>query len=83
MDDLTKLRNDINEIDIQLFALLERRFELSRRVKEVKKNQNTPIFDPKREQRILASIPMSKNQEYIKEVYKTLFTLSKQIQEKI
>jgi len=83
MDDLTKLRNTINKIDNQLFALLDQRFELSRRVKEVKKEQSTPIFDPKREQRILDSIPTSKNQEYVKEVYKTLFTLSKQIQEKV
>ena len=39
MDDLTKLRNTINKIDNQLFALLDQRFELSRRVKEVKKSK--------------------------------------------
>lgn len=82
MDDLNTLRAEINQLDDQLFALLAKRFSLSNKIRIAKSQLEVPIFDPKREEAILNRIPKSIYQDYVKELYQTLFTLSKQIQEK-
>lgn len=46
---LNALREQIDEVDKSLLALLQQRLELVARVGEVKGSHNLPIYDPKRE----------------------------------
>jgi len=82
MDELKLLRNQIDQIDDQLFALLEQRFTLSESVRNAKSHTNKQIFDPTREKSIINRIPQSPYQNEIQTLYQIVFTLSKAIQEK-
>ncbi len=53
MKDLSKLREEIDSIDSQLLTLLSERIKLVREVGEYKKENNLPIVDPVREQKII------------------------------
>lgn len=83
MDDLIRLRNEIDGIDSQLFDLLEQRFALSEKIKVVKQQSNILVADPSREQKILSRINQYPHGCEIKKLYLTLFQLSKEIQEKM
>ena len=82
MDELTILREKIDQLDDQLFDLLEQRFALSAQIKQVKQHANINIFDPSREDKILNRIPNLSYQREIQDIYQTIFRLSKAIQEK-
>jgi len=82
MDDLKQLRNKISDIDQQLFDLLYQRFVLSKKVKVAKQKEQKAIYDPKREEAILKSIPNTTYKGQIEILYQTLFSLSKEIQNK-
>ena len=79
---LDKVRQDINEIDAQIKELLNKRFDCSQRVAEIKHKENLPIFHPEREQQILDSILESGGEyaEYICEIYKSIMEQSKALQ---
>lgn len=83
MDDLIRLRNEIDKLDEELFALLEQRFALSEKVKLVKQNSSILVSDPSREQSILTRIDPYPHANEIKELYQKIFQLSKEIQKKM
>ena len=87
MDELTKARKKINEIDEQMSKLFEQRMKTSKEVAEYKIKHSLPIYDEKREQEVI-----NKNLQYIedneiKEYYIDFLTevmnISKKYQEKI
>lgn len=87
MDELTKARKKINEIDEQMSKLFEQRMKASKEVAEYKIKHSLPIYDEKREQEVI-----NKNLQYIedneiKEYYIDFLTevmnISKKYQEKI
>lgn len=84
MNKLSDLRKDIDLIDDQLIDLLNKRFNLSIEVKQVKKENNIEVLDSKREQDILNKIIDVKANDDIKyaisEVYKSILTNSKNLQ---
>ena len=49
MDELTKARKKINEIDEQMSKLFEQRMKTSKEVAEYKIKHSLPIYDEKRE----------------------------------
>ncbi|TMT02259.1 chorismate mutase [Apilactobacillus kunkeei] len=53
---MQEIRKQITEIDNEIIKLLEQRFELCKRVGEIKRANNLPILDEKREQEILTGI---------------------------
>ena len=61
MDELTKARTTINEIDKQIAKLFEQRLDAVQYVAKYKLENNLEIFDQKREEELL-----SKNSAYIK-----------------
>ncbi|NGX49676.1 MAG: hypothetical protein K940chlam5_01275 [Candidatus Anoxychlamydiales bacterium] len=69
---LENLRNQIDEIDNQIIPLLEKRLKLAKEIKKYKKE----ITDFNREKNILDKI----KSEYIKDIYKTIFKNSKELQ---
>lgn len=56
MTDLTALRKEIDEIDRQLVALLERRMDVAAGVAAYKRENNLPVLDAGREAEKLAAI---------------------------
>lgn len=50
---LNELRNQINKVDEQLLRLLEQRFNIVRKVGQVKQAANLPVKDAAREQAVL------------------------------
>lgn len=60
MSDLTKARQEINEIDKEMAKLFERRMKAAEQVAEHKKSVGMPIFDEKREREVIA-----RNCEYV------------------
>ena len=53
MDELEKLRAEIDEIDGQMVALFERRMGVTERVGRYKQARGIPVLDPGREQQVL------------------------------
>ena len=53
MDELQKLRQDIDEIDEQLVGLFRRRMDVTRRVGEYKRERGIPVLDQARERQVL------------------------------
>lgn len=82
MDDLNLLRDRIDKLDNQLFELLEQRFSLSEKIKQVKQHSKIGVFDPAREEIILNRIIGFSHQKEIQHIYQTIFRLSKALQEK-
>ncbi len=53
--DIAALRRELDEIDLELTKLFERRMEVSRRVAEYKRENNLPVLDASREEQVLSS----------------------------
>lgn len=84
MEDLKEIRENINEIDEKIIGLLEKRFDLSKKVRAYKISHNKKVYDPKREKEILKKIE-EKSPEYGKyfvPIYKEIMAQSKNLQNK-
>ena len=85
MIELNLLRKKIDEIDDKLLILLKERLEVSKKIGEIKKKNNMPIYDPVREQEIIdMSIKDFSDEEKIHAVrfLRTLMHISKEVQSK-
>lgn len=87
MYNLENARKIINEVDVQLAALFEKRMEAVKMVAEYKKQNNLPIFDENREKEICKKeIEYIKNDElkpYYLEFIQCLMDISKKFQRNI
>ena len=77
--DLKKLREDIDAIDTLISSLIEKRMELVEQIAKIKKENNLPKEDLKREEEIINRLTLEhkKVEKEIKELYKVIFDLSK------
>ncbi|MDF9867056.1 chorismate mutase [Bacilli bacterium PM5-3] len=84
MKNLNDYRQEIDEIDDEIIALLTQRFEKSLEIGSYKKEKSLKIIDNKREEEIKDKILKCKNSELIKEkilgVYFEIFSASKELQ---
>lgn len=80
MDDLTQMRQAIDELDDTIMDLLDKRFELSKAVGEIKKHQSLSVSHPDREKTILKKAEAYQQSAFIKTLYTQIFTLSKKLQ---
>lgn len=84
--DLSELRLEIDRIDSQLVELFEQRLDLAKYIAEAKKAQGKAVFDPEREQLVLASrASQVKNPEYasaVRSLFRQLMELNKAEQRK-
>jgi monofunctional chorismate mutase len=87
MSNLENARKIINEVDVQLAALFEKRMEAVKMVAEYKKQNNLPIFDENREKEVCKKeIEYIKNDElkpYYLEFIQCLMNISKKFQRNI
>ena len=52
-DELLKLRGEIDAIDAELIALLNRRYKAVEAIGEYKRERHLPIYDPSRQRRLM------------------------------
>ncbi len=84
MEDLSAIREKINNIDNQIIDLWKERMALSLRVAEYKKANNLPILDEQREKDLLDRISLLAGEEledYSRELYKKIMSISRSYQE--
>ena len=81
--DLKILRRNIDQIDDKLIPLFLERLEIARQIGQYKKENDLPIYDPKREKDKLRDIAEKVGEDfsdYIKSLYTTIFEISKDYQ---
>ncbi len=78
MNELSKLRQHIDEIDGKLMPLLARRMELSKEIADCKAKEDIPVLDEQREQEILKKAESFG--EEIKTVYLSVLEASRKVQ---
>ncbi|HHT50775.1 MAG TPA: chorismate mutase [Eubacteriaceae bacterium] len=84
MDELTKLREEIDEIDRHLVSLFESRMEIAIKIGQLKKKNNLPILNTLREQEVIElALNNLKNPRFkkpLEEFFKGLLKVSKEMQ---
>ena len=56
LDHLTRCRDRIDEIDLELVELLNRRTAIAEEIGEIKQRLNLGIYEPKREEQVFANV---------------------------
>ncbi|MFA5692736.1 MAG: chorismate mutase [Acholeplasmataceae bacterium] len=82
MNDLLKLRNNIDEIDNELIELLKKRFSIVIDVKKYKSINKLPVLDENREKEINLKLK-NKSGNFYKEIdliYQAILKVSKDLQ---
>ena len=85
MTDLSKIREQINNIDEQIIELWKERMALSLSVAEYKKENNLPILDEQREKELLdriGSLAGEELEEYSRALYSEIMRISRDYQER-
>ena len=86
MNDLNKLREQINIIDKEMLDLFEKRMNLSKSIAKYKKENNLPIYNKERENEVINNNKeLLENKEYsiyYEKFIKSLMDISKEYQEK-
>lgn len=87
MEDLQKLRNEIDEIDSKLVKLFERRMEVVGKVGEYKKKNNVPILNQNRENEVIEKnsnkVENKSLKSAVKEFFNSLMSISRRAQGKL
>ena len=84
--ELQNLREQINNIDDQLIPLFVERMRIAAAIGEYKKEHGLPVLVPARETEKLADVTQKAGPEmaeYARELYSTLFALSRSYQERL
>lgn len=78
--DLSQIRQNIDALDAQIIALLKQRAEQVHHVGEIKKQTNSPIFVPEREEALFAKIDAHNagelNTESLHHIYREIISAS-------
>ena len=88
MEEINNLRQKINEIDSRIIELLKERLDIVKTIGKHKRDNNIPIVDLKREKEIIEKIVEKtkeqgiKDIEEIKAIYRSIISVSRNIQEK-
>ena len=80
MDKITDLRTIIDDIDNELMALLNKRYEISDKIGAIKSNSKKVILDKKREDYVLNKTKKHSHSPQLELVYRTIMNESKNIQ---
>lgn len=86
MAELEQLRNQINQVDERLVALLKQRFEIVEAVARTKQASGATVFDPTRERAVLKRVvDLVANEDYqpaVAQVFTTIMDQAKQLERK-
>ncbi len=78
------MREQIDQLDAEIVKLLNRRLDIASKIGAHKKDCNLAILDNAREQTVLEKIKLSTSSDkykYISEIYRTIFEVSKELQQ--
>ena len=80
---LDNIRKEIDNIDAELVPLLKKRMNCSLKVAEIKREQNLPILNEKREQEVIDNVTSVGGEfgSYIASVYREIMGVSKEAQQ--
>ena len=82
---IDELRKEIDKLDNEIIALLDKRFGCSKAIGEEKKKIQKQVLDQSREQIILDKVANASTKEhtpYIQEIYKKIMEQSREYQNK-
>ena len=82
MDKIDDLRIQIDKIDDEIMSLLDKRFNLTKEIGELKKQSNREVLDTKRENNIRNKISKYSHSPSISVVYTAIMDESKRQQGK-
>jgi chorismate mutase / prephenate dehydratase len=81
---LEELRNEIDQLDDQMLALLNQRMDVVRRVGELKKSSNTIVYRPEREKSILDRLSLQStglmNRAALEAIYLEIFAVARNLE---
>lgn len=75
------LRKEIDKLDDQIIALLDKRLDIVKQVKEYKKQHNIQVLDKSREEQILNKLCSCNNRNELDNIYRHIMNVSKSMQE--
>ena len=82
--ELDLLRDNIDKIDSELIHLLHKRFEISKNIGIIKKQNNVTILDSNREEKVKTNWKANSiNEVNLLPILETILTVSKDIQSKL
>ena len=83
---IKELRKLIDKIDDQLFDLLVERFDVSKKIGDIKASKNINIYDPNREQEIIDRLSIKLEGKLkkgdIETIIRSFYNISKKLQKK-
>ncbi|OFI06080.1 T-protein [Clostridium acetireducens DSM 10703] len=86
MEDISKLREEIDSIDEEIVKLLEKRMEISLKIGKCKKQNNINVLDKSREKEIIKSrVEFLKNNDFkqpLEKLLKLIMEISRELQYK-
>lgn len=83
MEELLKVREELDKLDNELVELFTKRMSLSAEVARIKKEQDIPVLNQGREQQILDRLTGDSDDDmkkYIIELYTKIFDISRDYQ---
>lgn len=83
---LSEIRSRIDKYDDEIVRLFSGRLKLAGEIADIKKNENRPAADIKREEEIISRLTKGKTEEmaeYIKILYAAIFDISRSHQAKL
>ena len=83
MKNLENIREEINQIDDQIVRLFVERLSLMQEVAAAKKTAGGQVYDPKREEEVLARLKALAPKRYEKQIetlYERIFSCCKEVQ---
>ncbi len=88
LEEMKKLRSNLDEIDREILELLINRTRIVRRIATLKKQHSIPIIDKKREEEIYSNVTRIASKHdldsfQIKSIFREILLLSKRVQNEI
>ncbi|MBM3233886.1 chorismate mutase [Candidatus Pacearchaeota archaeon] len=79
---MTELRREIDKTDAKILKLIEKRFEISKKIGEIKKENHIPVEDCERENEIINKEANNSrlSRKFISELFNLIFKESKEMQ---
>lgn len=78
MNQINKLREEIDKVDCEIVKQLNKRIELVLEIKECKKKSNLPIEDYAREEEIVSNLEFGElDEKFVRDIYEVIFRFSK------
>lgn len=78
--EIENIREEIDKIDESLISFLDKRMNLAVAIGDIKRKNNLPIFNRKREEEILEKTNKAKNNPFIKNIFKKILEESRNLQ---